>query len=145
MKIEPGLEEKSKELAKFHTGTVFDLIGARFEEFSKQKLIASFELNQSTRQAFGLMHGGIYAYIAESLASLGGWLNLDLEKEICVGIEINANHVKSVSSPGARIEATATPLHSGKTIQVWQVEFRDNNAELVSVSRCTLLTRVKKV
>lgn len=144
MKIEPGLEVKSQELAKFHGGTVFDLIEGQFIELATNRVVASFTLNQASRQAFGLMHGGIYAYVAESLASLGGWLSLDLNSQICVGIEINANHVKSVSQLGARVEAVATPLHSGKTIQVWQVEFRDAFADLVSISRCTLLIKSKK-
>lgn len=143
MKIEPGLEEKSKELANYHSGTVFDLIGGQFLEVGKKKLVASFTLNEVSRQVFGLLHGGIYAYVSESLASLGGWLGLDLEKELCVGIEINANHLKSVSQPGEIITATATPFHQGKTIQVWQVQFQDSKGEMVSISRCTILIRAK--
>jgi uncharacterized protein (TIGR00369 family) len=144
MKIEPGLEAKCLELANYHNGTVFDLIGAEFLELSRSRLVASFTLNQASRQAFGLMHGGIYAYVAESLASLGGWLGLKLDNEICVGIEINANHLKAVSKLGSKIEAVASPLRSGKTIQVWQVEFRDSSGDLVSVSRCTLIVKAKQ-
>ena len=141
MKVEPGLEAKSKELANFHSGSVFDLIGAKFIEIATSRIVVSFTLNQSTRQAFGLMHGGIYAYVAESIASLGGWIGLDLSKEICVGVEINANHIKAVSQIGEIIEATATPLHRGKTLQVWQVEFKNSAGDLVSISRCTLLVK----
>ena len=144
MKVDPGLEEKCKELAKNHVGTVFDLIGGKFTEITNTRLVASFTLNHVSKQIFGLMHGGVYAYVAESLASLGGWLGLDLDKEYCVGIEINANHLKSVSQSGAVIVAIATPLQRGKTIQVWQVEFRDSAGDLVSISRCTLLVRARK-
>ena len=113
-------------------------------ELGTKKVVVSFSLNQTTQQVFGLMHGGIYPYIAESIASLGGWLGIDLDKQICVGIEVNANHVKGVSKLGETITGTAIALHPGKTIQVWQVEFRDSTGDLVSVSRCTLMIREKK-
>lgn len=143
MIIEQGLEDKVSELIKFHEDSVFDLIGAEFAEVSRDKISALFTLNKASQQAFGLMHGGIYAYLAESLASIGGWLAVDLSKEVCVGIEVNANHVRGVSKQGTPITATATPLHRGRTLHVWQVEFRDGANALVSVSRCTLLIKTK--
>lgn len=143
MQIESGLEEIGKQLAKKHAGTVFDLVGAEISELSKKRISASFTLNAASRQVFGNMHGGIYAYIAESLASLGGWLNVDLNSQICVGTEINASHLKSVSKLGEKIDVVATPIRVGKKMHWWQVNFHNSKGELVSIARCTLFVAPK--
>ena len=142
MIIAPGLEEKVTILQEKLKGSIFTIIQAEMLEIGLKKVSARFPVNDATKQAFGVLHGGVSAYVAESIASIGGWLHINFETQTCVGIEINASHLKAVDE--GMVTATATPLRIGKTIHVWQVECRDSQDELVSISQCTLLVRMRK-
>jgi 1,4-dihydroxy-2-naphthoyl-CoA hydrolase len=85
------------------------------------------------------MNGGVSLLLAESAASIGAVVSSDLSKVAPVGIEINANHLRSVSR--GRVTAEATPVYHGKTLSVWQVEIKDGRGRLVCLSRCTLALR----
>ena len=93
-------------------------------------------VDKRTKQAFGLLHGGASVALAESLASVGGWLNCDEKKFAVVGIEINANHIKAKRE--GIVSGTAKPLHLGSKTQVWEIRISDEEDKLVSISRCTL-------
>ena len=93
-------------------------------------------VDQRTKQPFGLLHGGASVALAESLASIGGWLNVDDSKFAVVGIEINANHIRAVKS--GHVTGTAVPLHRGAKTQVWEIRIADERGRLVCISRCTL-------
>lgn len=134
--IEPGLEAKIELLKGRVDSTLVNSLEIQFTEFSKNKVCGTMPVNNKTRQPFGLLHGGASVALAESLASVGGWLNCDETKHAVVGIEINANHLKSKRD--GIVSGIATPLHIGKKTQVWEIKIHDENDILISISRCTL-------
>ena len=89
-----------------------------------------------THQPFGLLHGGASVALAETVASLGAALHVDRSRAGVVGIEINANHVRGIRT--GTVTATATPLHVGRTSQVWSIDIVDESGRRICVSRCTL-------
>jgi uncharacterized protein (TIGR00369 family) len=111
-------------------------IGIDIVELSQDKVVATMPVDDRTKQPFGLLHGGASAALAETVASLGAYMNVDKETQAAVGIELNANHVRGKTE--GMVKATATPLHRGRTIHVWEVRIEDEESRLVCVSRCTL-------
>ena len=93
-------------------------------------------VDDRTRQPFGILHGGASVALAETVASLGAVMNVDLEKASAVGLEINANHLRAKRDGVVR--ATATPFHVGRSTQVWDVRIVDEEERPVCISRCTL-------
>src|SRR5437868_5685286 len=116
--------------------TLVDVLGIKFTLLEKGKPIATMPVDQRTHQPFGLLHGGASVALAESLASVGGWLNLEGQNQSIVGLEINANHLRSVRD--GWVIGTATPLHRGRRTQVWEIRIVDEQGALVCASRCTL-------
>lgn len=113
-----------------------DTLGIEVVELGRDRVVATMPVDGRTHQPFGILHGGASVALAETVASLGAWMNVDREHFYAVGIEINANHLRSKSEGAVR--ATATPIHRGTTTQVWSIEIRDEEERLVCVSRCTL-------
>jgi uncharacterized protein (TIGR00369 family) len=111
-------------------------IGIDIKVLSKDKVIATMPVDDRTRQPFGLLHGGASAALAETVASLGAFMNVDPDTQAAVGVELNANHVRGKTE--GVVTATATPLHRGRTIHVWDIRIEDEEAQLVCASRCTL-------
>ncbi|MBV8404062.1 MAG: hotdog fold thioesterase [Gammaproteobacteria bacterium] len=110
--------------------------GIRFTEVGPDYLCASMPVNERTHQPFGLLHGGASVTLAETVGSVASMLCVDPERYMCVGQEINANHLRGMSS--GIVIATARPLHLGGRSHVWQIEIRDESARLVCVSRLTM-------
>jgi 1,4-dihydroxy-2-naphthoyl-CoA hydrolase len=113
-----------------------EAIGIEFLELTPDKVVATMPVDPRTRQPFGLLHGGASAALAETVASVGATLNLDREKQMAVGIELNANHLRGKRE--GVVTATATPLHRGRKTQVWDIRIEDETGRLVCASRCTL-------
>ena len=100
----------------------------------------SMPVNTKTTQPMGFLHGGASCVLAESVASSAAWLCIDSSKEIVLGLEINANHVKTVRE--GLIYGTAKPIHLGKSTSVWDVRItQDMNEELICISRVTLAVK----
>jgi 1,4-dihydroxy-2-naphthoyl-CoA hydrolase len=93
-------------------------------------------VDERTRQPYGLLHGGASVVLAESLGSMASFLTLDPAREYCVGIDINANHIRSIRD--GRVLGTARPIHLGKTTQVWEIRICDDNERLICISRLTM-------
>ncbi|RDI94818.1 hotdog fold thioesterase [Meiothermus sp. QL-1] len=110
-------------------------LGIRILEASPQRVVAEMEVTPKLHQPFGYLHGGASVALAETVASIGAYLGAP-EGHTSFGMEINANHLRSVRS--GRLTATGTPLHSGRTTAVWNVEIRDEEGRLICISRCTL-------
>ena len=89
-----------------------------------------------TRQPFGLLHGGCSMVLAETLASVASVCTGDTQQFLCVGQEINANHVRAVRE--GWVIGTARPAHLGRTSQVWEVRITDEQDKLVCISRVTM-------
>lgn len=113
-----------------------DTLGIELVELTPERVVATMPVDDRTRQPFGILHGGASVALAETAVSLGAWLNIDREQQAAVGLEINANHVRAVESGTVRV--VATPLHRGRTTQLWSAEIRDDQERLVCISRCTL-------
>ena len=116
-------------------GGVAELLGIEIEAATPERVTATMPVTPDHHQPFGVLHGGVSVVLAESAASVGGHLAAP-PGHTAVGIEINANHVRPVRE--GRLTATATPLHTGRTTQVWGIKIRDGDEQLVCTSRCTL-------
>jgi len=113
-----------------------EAIGIEIITLTKDKVVATMPVDERTRQPFGLLHGGASAALAETVASIGAYMNVDQATQAAVGVELNANHVRGKT--GGTVTATATPVHRGRTIHVWDIRIEDEESRLVCVSRCTL-------
>lgn len=116
-------------------GTAMEPMGIAFTEIGHDFLRATMPVDERTRQPYGLLHGGASALLAETLGSTAGMLCVE-EGRGCVGIEINANHLRGVRS--GTVTGTARPLHVGRSTQVWEIRIEDEAGRLVCVSRLTL-------
>lgn len=116
--------------------TLLDSLGIEVIKLEKGTVIATMPVDERTWQPFGLLHGGASVALAETVASVGGYELVDKETEAVVGLEINANHVRSKRT--GIVTATGTVLHHGKTTMVWDIKIADEEGKLISVSRCTI-------
>ncbi|WP_370294838.1 hotdog fold thioesterase [Rossellomorea marisflavi] len=122
--------------------TLISALGIDFITVEKGKIVATMPVNEQTRQPFGFLHGGASVALAETVASVGAVELIDLDKEICFGLEINANHIKAKKD--GEVTATATVLHQGRTTMVWDIKITDEADDLICVSRCTMAVVPKK-
>ncbi|MFT5915308.1 MAG: 1,4-dihydroxy-2-naphthoyl-CoA hydrolase [Flammeovirgaceae bacterium] len=110
-------------------------LAIEFTEVGEDFVSAKMPVDERTQQPMGLLHGGASVVLAESLGSVAGQLCVE-EGQYCVGLEINANHLKSVRS--GFVYGTAKPIHVGKRTQVWEIRIVDEADDLVCISRITL-------
>lgn len=118
---------------------LFELLDIIIDSAEAGRVVLSMPVDERVHQYIGIMNGGVSLLLAESAASIGAVVSSDLSKVSPVGIEINANHLRSVSR--GRVTAEANSLYHGKTLSVWQVEIKDDRNRLVCISRCTLALR----
>ena len=122
--------------------TLVEALGIEITHVSQEKVTATMPVDKRTRQPFGLLHGGASVALAETVASIGAYECVDKETEVCVGLEINANHIRSKRD--GVVTATAIPAHKGKTTMVWEVKITDEQDQLICISRCTMAVLKKK-
>jgi len=118
------------------TETVLNTLNIKIESAESERVVLSMPVDERVHQYTGLLHGGVSVVLAETAASIGAALNTDLERYTPVGVEINANHLRSVTK--GTVTAEAKPVYKGRQITVWAIEIRDERQRLVCVSRCTL-------
>jgi 1,4-dihydroxy-2-naphthoyl-CoA hydrolase len=118
------------------SGTLIQQLGIRFTEVGADYLRGTMPVDERTKQPFGLLHGGASVALAETLGSIGAMMCVEPEKFLCVGQEINANHVRAVSS--GLVTGTARPLHIGGRTHVWTIEIVNEAGKLVCASRLTM-------
>jgi 1,4-dihydroxy-2-naphthoyl-CoA hydrolase len=123
-------------------GTIHDSLGIQFTALTEDSISASMPVDSRTVQPIGLLHGGASVVLAESLGSMASILAVE-EGALAVGVEVNANHVRSARN--GVVTGTARPIHIGQTIHVWSIEIRDSMDQLVCVSRLTTSIRAPKV
>jgi 1,4-dihydroxy-2-naphthoyl-CoA hydrolase len=116
--------------------TLVDHLDIKFTEVGPDYLRATMPVDGRTRQIMGVLHGGASAALAETIGSFAANMCVDPSLYMCVGQEINANHLRPV--PGGRVTATARPFHIGTRSQVWHIEIHDERQRLVCVSRLTM-------
>ena len=120
----------------FNSKTMVGHIGIEILKANKEFVSGRMPVDKRTIQPFGLLHGGASVAFAESLGSFAGSLHINWKKEAVVGVEINANHLKSVRS--GWVFGKATPKKIGRKILVWNIDITNENKELICVSRLTL-------
>lgn len=122
--------------------TMGGYLGMEFTEIGPDYLRAMMPVDHRTVQPYGLLHGGASAALAETVGSVASALIIDPEKQICVGLEINANHIRGVRE--GYVHAIAKPLHIGSTTHVWDIRILDDHEKLVCVSRLTVAVLPKR-
>ena len=113
-----------------------------FTEVGPDYLKADMPVDGRTMQPFGILHGGASAALAETVGSVGANACVDRETKHCVGLEVNANHLRAVRE--GKVTATGRPLHIGRSTQVWEIRIEDDAERLICVSRLTLAVVDKK-
>jgi uncharacterized protein (TIGR00369 family) len=116
--------------------TVLKTLDIKIEVAEADRVVLSMPVTERVHQYTGLLHGGVSVVLAETAAAIGAALNTDLERYTPVGVEINANHLRSVSR--GSVTAEAVPVYKGRQMTVWSIEIRDERGRLICVSRCTL-------
>ena len=116
--------------------TMAEFLDLKWQEIGDNYLKLSMPVNTKTQQPYGFLHGGASCVLAETVGSVASALVIDQEKFYCVGLEINANHLRSVSE--GIVTATASPLHLGKSTHVWDIKIHDQEQKLFCVSRLTV-------
>jgi 1,4-dihydroxy-2-naphthoyl-CoA hydrolase len=111
-------------------------LGIEFTEIGADYLKATMPVDERTVQPFGVLHGGASLALAETLGSAAGYFCVDRERQYCVGMEINANHIRPV--PSGPVYGVATPIHLGRKTHVWSISIYNPDDRLVCVSRITL-------
>ncbi len=117
-------------------GTLIGHLDIVFTEIGEDFLSATMPVDERTRQPYGLLHGGASVVLAETLGSTGATLCVDRSSYLCVGQEINANHVRAARD--GRVTGTARPVHLGGRTQVWSIEIVNESKELICISRLTM-------
>ncbi len=118
------------------------LIGIEYTELGEDYIKGKMPVDERTKQPLGLLHGGASVVFAESLGSLASNLCVDQTKHYCVGLEINANHVKSATE--GYVYGTAKAVHIGKKTHIWEIKITNDAQQLVCVSRLTVAVMDKK-
>jgi 1,4-dihydroxy-2-naphthoyl-CoA hydrolase len=124
-----------EELNERGSRTMPGFLGIRVTEIGPDFLRATMPVNERTHQPFGVLHGGASVALAETVGSLAAMLSVD-PNYVVLGQDINANHLRSISS--GLVVATARPFHLGRSSHVWHIEIRDEQERLVCVSRLTM-------
>mgnify|MGYP003465847859 FL=1 len=125
-----------QKLQAMSAGTMGEHIGIVFTEIGDAYLKATMPVDERTRQPYGLLHGGASVALAETLGSVASSLVLDTSVFICVGLEINANHIRSARQ--GLVTGIATPIHLGSSTHVWDIKIYDERERLLCISRLTV-------
>ncbi len=125
-----------EELNSGSTGTMVEYLGMRFTEIGDDFVRGTMPVDARTRQPYGLLHGGASVALAETLGSTGATMCVDTTQFLCLGQEINANHVRAARA--GLVTGTARPVHLGGRTQVWTIDIRDDAGNLVCTSRLTI-------
>ncbi|MGH8434920.1 MAG: hotdog fold thioesterase [Pseudomonas sp.] len=128
----PSLEQ----LNGFQKNTIGELLDIRFESFDDESLTASMVVDQRTHQPYGLLHGGASVVLAETVGSMASFLCIDSSKFYCVGLEVNANHLRGLRS--GRVTAVVRAVHLGRTTHVWDIRLSGDDGKPSCISRLTM-------
>ena len=122
--------------------TMGEHLGIQWTEVGDDYLKAKMPVDHRTKQPYGLMHGGASCALAETIGSVASAMVVDHSKFYCVGLEINANHVRGAKE--GFVTGVAKPLHIGSTTHVWDIKIYDEKDQLVCVSRLTMAILKRK-
>ncbi|CAE6925536.1 MULTISPECIES: hotdog fold thioesterase [Pseudomonas] len=116
--------------------TIGEVLDIRFEGYTENSLTASMAVDSRTHQPYGLLHGGASVVLAETLGSTASYQCIDPKQFYCVGLEVNANHLRGLRS--GRVTAVAHPVHIGRTTHVWDIRLSGDDGKTSCISRLTV-------
>lgn len=122
--------------------TLIGTLDMEHVELTRDRVVMTMPVGPKTWQPARILHGGASVALAETAATIATAINIDPTKFNPVGMEINANHIRSVTD--GIVTATATPLHKGRTTMVWDIKLTDENNKLICISRCTMAVVPKR-
>jgi 1,4-dihydroxy-2-naphthoyl-CoA hydrolase len=125
-----------EDINRLSSKTMVEHLGIVVTEMGDDFLTATMPVDNRTVQPMRLLHGGASVVLSETLGSFGAFLCVDPAKKSCVGLEINANHIRSARS--GLVTGRATPIHLGKTTQIWETRITNDDGKLVCISRLTI-------
>jgi len=129
-------------LNKMSANTMLENLGIVFTEIGDGTITAKMPVDHRTHQPFGILHGGASVALAETLGSVAAAYCLDPSSQMCVGLDINANHIKSIRE--GYVIGKVKPVHIGKKTHVWEIRITSEKDELVCISRITMAILDKK-
>ena len=116
--------------------SIVGLLDIRFEAFDEQSITASMPVDARTHQPYGLLHGGASVVLAETLGSMASHYCIDPERFYCVGLEVNANHLRALRS--GRVTGVCRPVHLGRSTHVWDIRLSGEDGKPSCISRLTV-------
>jgi len=122
--------------------TMMETLGITFIEVRENKVVASMPVTSKVHQPDGVLHGGATVALAETVGSYASFLSVDKDTQMVRGIEISANHLRSVSE--GLVIATASPIHKGRTTQLWEIKIVNEQDQLISLCKLTTIVLSKK-
>jgi 1,4-dihydroxy-2-naphthoyl-CoA hydrolase len=131
-----------KDLNDLSSNTLAEHLGIEFLAIGDDFLEARMPVDARTHQPFGMLHGGASVVLAETMGSVAASLCVDGTKQYCVGLEVNANHVRAVMN--GFVFGITKPVHVGKRTHVWEIRISNEQADLVCISRITMAVIDKK-
>jgi uncharacterized protein (TIGR00369 family) len=134
--VQYSQEELIANVNKSREGSVLKVLDIQLVEAEKDRVVGTMPIGPNHRQPIGYLHGGVSVVLAESLASVGSVLNIDAERQMAFGLEINANHLRPKRE--GMLTGVATPIARGRTTHVWDIRITDENDKLICISRCTV-------
>ncbi len=136
MYVEESLQDRYELFRRAGKPGLAETLGIELTYITRAEIRATMPVDERTRQPAGLLHGGASVALAETVASLGTWFNIDPETYSAAGLEINANHLRPLRS--GTVTATACPLSAGTRTWVWDIRITVPDGKMVCVSRCTV-------
>ena len=125
-----------EELTASKKNTIGELLDIRFEAVDDDSMTASMVVDSRTHQPFGLLHGGASVVLAETVGSMASYQCIDPERFYCVGLEVNANHLRGLRS--GRVTAVCRPVHLGRSTHVWDIRMSGDDGKPSCISRLTV-------
>lgn len=126
-------------LHKDNVNRVLDIV---FTEIGEDSLTATMPVDHRTIQPFGLLHGGSSCVLAETLGSVAAWMCIDAEKQMAVGLEIHAHHLRPVTK--GKVTGICKPLHRGRTMHLWQIDTYNDEGKMNCTVRLSVAIRDRK-
>jgi len=142
MQIWAGNDLTVNQLNKRGENSLGSFLGIIFTEVGDDFMVATMPVNEKTRQPIGIMHGGASCVLAETVGSTAANYCVDIEKQYCVGLDINTNHIRSIKE--GIVIAKATPFHIGKSTHVWSIIIKNEDDKMISVNRLTMSVLTRK-
>ena len=132
----------TEEAQKLHSQTMVSMLGIKVTAITEDSMVATMPVDERTTQIHGILHGGASVVLAETLGSYAATCCVDQDNYRCVGLDINANHIRPVNS--GHVTAVTRPIHIGRKTQVWGIQISDNKNRLVCESRLTIAVLEKQ-